>query len=411
MREWTEHVIWWHVYPLGFVGADTTGADRTPTHDLRRLEGWLDDVIALGANGLALGPIFASSTHGYDTLDYFRIDERLGDESDFASLVAAAHDRGIRVLLDGVFNHVGRDFADTSIVREGAVFEGHDSLVELDHDDPAVADLVARVMIHWLDRGADGWRLDAAYSVPPSFWARVLPRVREAHPDAYIVGEVLHGDYAAIVRESGMDSVTQYELWQASWHAIADANLFELDWTLSRHNELLDEFVPYTFVGNHDVTRLATRIPEARHRAHALVLLFTLGGTPSVYYGDERGLEGLKEERFGGDDAIRPEFPASPGELDSEVPDGRAVFALHQELIAVRRRHAWLHRARSRTLALANESLVLEVSSGADRLVVALNLGDAPLDLTSIDGADASDVIAGHIDGRRVPPHGWVVLA
>lgn len=407
MREWTEHVIWWHVYPLGFVGADTTGQDRTPTHELRRLEGWLNDVIALGANGIALGPIFASSTHGYDTIDYFRIDERLGDEGDFASLVTAAHDHGIRLLLDGVFNHVGREFPDTTLVRDGDTFEGHDALVELNHDDPAVADLVARVMIHWLDRGADGWRLDAAYSVPPAFWARVLPRVREAHPDAYIVGEVLHGDYAAIVSESGMDAVTQYELWQSTWHAIAEANFFELDWTLTRHNEMLDTFVPYTFVGNHDVSRLATRIPDERHRAHALVLLFTLAGTPSVYYGDERGLEGLKEERFGGDDAIRPEFPASPADL----PDGRDVFALHQELIAVRRRHPWLHTARSRTLALANENLVLEVRSGDDRIVVALNIGDAPLDLAGVDDADAGTVLAGSLDGRAVPPHDWAILA
>jgi cyclomaltodextrinase len=160
-------------------------------------------------------------------------------------------------------------------------------------------------------------------------------------------------------------------------------------------------------VGNHDVTRLATRIPDERHRAHALVLLFTLAGTPSVYAGDERGLEGLKEERFGGDDAIRPEFPASP----SDLPGRREVYALHQELIAVRRRHPWLHTARSRTLALTNESLVLEVRSGEDRLVVALNLDDAPLDLSGVEGADAATVIAGTLDGRAVPPHGWVILA
>jgi cyclomaltodextrinase len=406
MSAWTEHVIWWHVYPLGFVGADTTGADRTPTHELRRIESWLDYVVEMGANGLALGPVFASSTHGYDTIDYFRVDERLGDEGDLVSLFEAAQAKGIRVILDGVFNHVGRAFEDSSLVREDGVFEGHDALVELDHDDPAVSDLVARVMIHWLDRGADGWRLDAAYAVPPAFWARVLPRVREAHPDAYIVGEVLHGDYAQIVSESGMDAVTQYELWQASWHSIADLNFFELDWTLTRHNELLDAFVPYTFAGNHDVSRLATRIPDEGHRAHALVLLFLLGGTPSVYAGDERGFEAVKEERFGGDDAIRPEFPSDPAELRG----GEHVLALHQELIGVRRRHAWLHRARSRTLALTNTTLVLEVSAGEERLQVALNIGDDPLDLASVDGADAASLVAGSLDGRTVPPHAWAVL-
>lgn len=407
MSEWTEHVIWWHVYPLGFVGADTTGADRTPTHELRRIESWLDYVVEMGANGLALGPVFASSTHGYDTIDYFRVDERLGDDADLVSLFDAAHARGIRVLLDGVFNHVGREFEDTSLVREDGVFEGHDALVELDHDDPAVVDLVARVMVHWLDRGADGWRLDAAYAVPTAFWARVLPRVREAHPDVYIVGEVLHGDYAQIVMESGMDAVTQYELWQASWHSIADLNFFELDWTLTRHNEFLDTFVPYTFAGNHDVSRLATRIPDERHRAHSLVLLFLLGGTPSVYAGDERGFEAVKEERFGGDDAIRPEFPADPGALRG----GEDVLALHQELIGVRRRHAWLHRARSRTLALTNTTLVLEVAAGDERLVVALNISDEPLDLDAIEAVAATACVAGSVEGRSVPAHAWAVLA
>jgi len=209
------------------------------------------------------------------------------------------------------------------------------------------------------------------------------------------------------VSESGMDAVTQYELWQASWHSIADANFFELDWTLTRHNEFLDTFVPYTFAGNHDVSRLATRIPDERHRAHALVLLFLLGGTPSVYAGDERGFEAVKEERFGGDDAIRPEFPSDP----SKLRGGEDVLALHQELIGVRRRHAWLHRARSRTLALANTTLVLEVSAGDERLTVALNISDEPLQLDTVDGATASQLVAGSLDGRAVPPHAWAVLA
>ena len=140
------------------------------------------------------------------------------------------------MLLDGVFNHVGREFPafvaaeaggpEAAWFRRGrrrcgwATFEGHDMLVALNHDEPAVADHVAAVMSHWLAAGADGWRLDAAYAVPPAFWARVLPRVRERHPDAYVVGEVIHGDYADFVEASGLDSVTQYELWKAIWSAL-----------------------------------------------------------------------------------------------------------------------------------------------------------------------------------------------
>lgn len=402
---WVEHAIWWHVYPLGFVGAERSSDGVDVTHRLGRLTDWFDYAQELGTSGIALGPVFASATHGYDTLDYFRIDPRLGDGNDFAELVAAAHDRGLRVLLDGVFNHAAPGYVEPRMLRpDGASFEGHPGLVTLDHDDPAVSDLVVEVMCHWLAAGADGWRLDAAYAVPTGFWARVLPRVRERHPDVYVVGEVIHGDYTAIVHDSGMDAVTQYELWKATWSAINDRNLFELAHALERHDEL--PFAPLTFVGNHDVTRIASRIDDGRHLPHALALLFTVAGTPSVYYGDEQAFRGTKEEREGGDDEVRPEFPASPDELS---PLGAETFRLHQELIGLRRRHPWLHRAHSSPVHLTNTRLVLALERDGQRLELALNLDDAPL---AHDGV--AEVLAGdaHLDGSRatVPPHGWAVF-
>ena len=243
-------------------------------HRLRRIVGWFDHAIELGASGIALGPMFASRTHGYDTTDHYRIDPRLGDDDDFDHLIAEARRRGLRVLLDGVFNHVGADFPRyrEAVARRAAArwfrgrpgrfhtFEGHDGLITLNHDNPAVVDYIVDVMAHWLRRGADGWRLDAAYAVPHQFWAAVLPRVRQAHPDAWFVGEVIHGDYAAVVRDTGFDSVTQYELWKAIWSSLNDGNFFELDYALQRHNEFLDTFVPMTFIGNHDVTRIASQL-------------------------------------------------------------------------------------------------------------------------------------------------------
>ena len=373
---------------------------------------------------VALGPVFASGTHGYDTTDHFRIDPRLGDDTDFRVLLAAAHDRGLRVLLDGVFNHVGRDFPAFVAAEAGgpeaawfrrehdggwARFEGHEMLVALNHDEPAVADHVVDVMGHWLAAGADGWRLDAAYAVPPRFWARVLPRVRERFPDSYVVGEVIHGEYAEIVEASGMDAVTQYELWKAIRSAVEERNLFELDHALGRHNDMLDTFVPLTFVGNHDVTRIASAIHDERHLPHALVTLFTVAGTPSVYYGDEQAFRGTKQERVGGDDAIRPQFPSSPADLS---PLGESTYRLHQELIGLRRRHPWLHRARTTTLHLTNMALLYEVRAGDHRLVTALNLDDTPLEH---DVAGISGVLAGvaRLDGSAVTvaPHGWAVLS
>lgn len=232
--EWVRYAIWWRLYPLGFVGAHPqpdTGPVPAGEHRLRRVITWVDHAVQLGASGIALGPIFTSATHGYDTFDHFRIDPRLGDDQDFDLLVSEAHRRGLRVQLDGVFNHVSRRHPlAQAALRDGpdsdaatwfsttagppdqvqlATFEGHEQLVVLNHDNPEVAEHAVRVMRHWLERGADAWRLDAAYAVPTRFWAEVLPQVRANHPDVWFEAEVLHGDYATFVHDSTSDAVTQ----------------------------------------------------------------------------------------------------------------------------------------------------------------------------------------------------------
>ncbi|WP_434157770.1 alpha-amylase family protein [Clavibacter michiganensis] len=449
MASWTDHVVWWHVYPLGFTGAPQTRddlagpdggspahPDAPPAHRIDRLRAWLPYLVDLGANGLLLGPVFDSETHGYDTRDHLTLDPRLGDDADLDALLADASARGVRVLLDGVFNHVGRShprFAQALADGPGSEaaswfrwdgagepvgFEGHGALVTLDHDSEAVRAHVAEVMIHWLDRGISGWRLDAAYAVPATFWAAVLPRVRERHPDAWFVDEMIHGDYAGYAAESTIDSITAYELWKSVRNSIAEGNLFELDWTLTRHAELLPSFTPQTFVGNHDVTRIASAV-DPRHLGHAIALLLLLPGIPSIYAGDERGLTGVKEDRAGGDDAVRPEYPASPDDLRDDEHAAR-IRSLHQELVGLRRRHAWLVDARMETSGLTNTALTITLrpsgtgaaggvapgSPGALRLV--LNIGDEPVEVAgSPDGREAGDVAG---DGR-VPGHSWAVLA
>lgn len=427
---WAEHAIWWQVYPLGFVGAFP--ADQPPDageHRLSRVVDWFDHAIALGASGIALGPIFASRTHGYDTTDHHRIDPRLGDDSDFDHFVAEAHRRGLRVLLDGVFNHVGVDFPQyRQAPREEAAarwfrgrpgrfrtFEGHPGLVTLNHDNPEVVDYTVDVMAHWLRRGADGWRLDAAYAVPERFWAATLPRVRERHPDAWFVGELIHGDYAGVVEAAKFDSATQYELWKAMWSSLNDANFFELDWALQRHNTFLGSFAPLTFIGNHDVTRIASRLDNPAHLAHALVILLTVGGVPSVYAGDEFGFGGIKEERYGGDDAVRPEFGSPPMQVDTR---GAEIWGLHQYLIGLRRRHPWLHTAATTALRLDNRHYVYESRSGDDALLVALNIDDKPMRLALRKlGTARAQVVAGStappqeiVETVVVEPHGWRIL-
>ncbi|PRQ12474.1 alpha-amylase [Corynebacterium sp. 13CS0277] len=348
----SDHAILWHVYPLGFVGAPIRG-ERHPAVRWPHLSAWLDYAQSLGTNVVQLGPVFSSRTHGYDTVDFFTIDDRLGGEEDFAAFLAAAGERGLQVVLDGVFNHVaaGGPLDRPELVRD-TVFEGHGDLKELDHSRDEVVDLVAEVMIYWLDRGVRGWRLDAAYAVPAEFWARVLPRVRAAHPEAWFVGEMIHGDYVQYVADSGLDSVTQYELWKAIWSSLKDRNFFELAWSLQRHNDFVAHFRPMTFVGNHDVTRIATQVGAAGS-ALAHTVLFTVGGVPEVYYGDEQGFTGEKFERLGGDDEVRPAFPHSPEELS---PLGEPLLRWVRTLIGVRRRHPWLVDARVEEIATTNDT-------------------------------------------------------
>jgi cyclomaltodextrinase / maltogenic alpha-amylase / neopullulanase len=462
MTAWPDHAIWWQLHPISFTGADPAARKDpgpgmrpgpSPAGRLPRIEAWLDYVIDLGCNGLALGPVFASESHGYDTVDHYRIDPRLGTGADFDHLIAQCHERGIRLLLDGVFNHVGRGFpAFQDVLAHGrssayapwfvidfdarkdtggpdkdadrpdkyaggfryADFEGHHGLVALNHAEPAVQDYVADVMRYWLDRGADGWRLDAAYAVPPEFWRTITDRVRRDHPDAWLVGEVLHGDYVAAVRDGGLDSVTQYELWKAIWSSLNDRNFFELAWALGRHNDFAAAFLPLTFVGNHDVTRIASRLGDPRHLPHALAILFTVAGSPSVYAGDEQGFHGVKYERADGDAEIRPAFPASPEDL---APDGWPTYRLHQDLIGLRRRHPWLARSAAQVLTLQNESLGYLATSpdGGSRLAVLLNLSDdkSTFSLGDAPGGGTARLLLGSDNAGAagsVEPHGWAIL-
>jgi cyclomaltodextrinase len=433
---WTEHAVWWHIYPLGFLAAGQS-AGSSPGRTLDAITDWLGYAADLGVSGLALGPIFASSTHGYDTIDYFRVDDRLGGEQGFDRLLAAASSRGLRVLLDGVFNHVGagypqfrRTVAGLATPREAnwfvplapggegrpgpayRTFEGHEGLIALNHDEPEVGDFVTSVMRHWLSRGISGWRLDAAYAVPAAFWSSVLPRVRAEYPEAYFVGELIHGNYGAFVRESTVDAVTQYELWKAVWSSLNDANFWELAWAFKRHDEMTRTFIPLTFIGNHDVTRIASRLTDTRHLGHALAILFTVAGTPSVYYGDEQGFRGIKADRPGGDDDIRPAFPADgPAALSSS---GWPVYRLHQRLIGFRRRHPWLHGATASTVRLSNSFFAYRCRAGNDQVLVALNIADkaekieVPGACRELVATPGTSVSAGNL---TVPGHEWAIYS
>ena len=366
-----DRTIWWHVYPLAALGAPIREEHDTAPR-LRALEPWLDYLVELGCNGLLLGPIFASATHGYDTLDHFRIDPRLGGEEDFAWLIDECRARGIHIMLDGVFNHVARTHPWVEQGLAGDTdWEGHGELATLHHGEDAVRDAVAEIMQHWLRRGIAGWRLDVAYAVPADFWADVLARVRKEFPDAMFLGEVIHGDYSSIGKAGSLDAVTQYELWKATWSSLVDANFWELAHALERHPT---DILPNTFVGNHDVDRIASKVGEDKAVLAAAVLM-TVPGMPSIYYGDEQGFTGVRGESWSADDAVRPVLPASPADLS---PLGSWLFTEYQRLIGVRRRNAWLTRASVEVLDKTNETISFRAFDGEHSLQTDLWLTPTP---------------------------------
>jgi len=432
---WLPGRVWYHLHSLRAAGApddnpDVTG--RAPTgRGLRRLLGWLDHVRSLGCGGIVLTPIFVSMTHGYDAVDYFRIDQRLGDEDDLAAFVEACHDRNLKVLLDGVFHHVGRDFPGfRDVLAQGAAsryagwfrldfsrdsgdgftyrnFEGHRELVALNHRSSDVLDWAVAVADHWLDLGVDGWRLDAAYAILPAFLADFSARVLHKHPDAFLFGEMIHGDYVRFVEQAGLHAVTQYELYKAIWSSLNDANFFELGWALRRHETFARAFVPFTFLGNHDVTRLSTRLRVPSHLGHALAVLFTLPGSPCVYYGDEFAFRGRKGHGVRGDDAIRPRLPDSPFAQNAEQA---AAFDLHRQLVAMRAERPWLTSGHVQVLELATEQIRYTVAGTGGQLLVLLNVaasGRIPIDVENwrrIAGAHLSN------DGT-LPAGSWSICA
>ena len=406
---WVGHVIWWQVYPLGFLGAEKElGAVTGRGKPAAEAAGVARSPDFLGRQRFAARPIFTSTSHGYDTVDYFQIDPRLGDDDDFDALVAACRERGVRLLLDGVFNHVGRDFPpvakalaegpgsaaedwvshlyDTGGVITADYFEGHDNLITLNHSSTRVQEYVRDVMLHWLRRGIDGWRLDAAYAVPAQFWAAVLPAVREEFPDAWFVGEMIHGNYIDYVETSGLDSVTQYELWWAIWSSIDKINFHELQWTLGRHAKFVRTLRPA------DLSRQPRRDPGGQPDQRSAALVARGGATRLPARGTVRLLR--RRVRPGGGQGEPPERRRRSSARDAEgavvcspthTPELEQVY---RRMIGLRRRNAWLVDAVIETQEVEDASIVIRARArhGKQSLTLALNLTGEPLALTNQRG-------------------------
>ena len=394
---WAEKSVFYQIYPLGFCGAPEEN-DGILAHRLSKVGQWAEHIQKLGADALYLGPVFESDRHGYDTRDYRRVDCRLGDMGDLKELVRTFHSHGIRVILDGVFNHVGRGFWAFRDVQErrwdspykdwfhisfegnsnyGDGFwyegwEGHFELVKLNLRNPAVVDYLLDTVRFWVEEfGIDGLRLDVAYSLEPDFLRRLRGFCDGLKPDFFLVGETLHGDYNRWVGEGLLHSCTNYECYKGLWSALNSMNLFEIvhslkrqfgpeGWTLYKGKHLM------CFGDNHDVTRAASILQNEGHLPLLYGMLFGMPGIPCVYYGSEWGAKG---EKSWGDPALRPSFEAP--EWNGLTDAIAAMARAHRDSEAL----CW---GDFTDLVLTNRQTVFQRRSEHERVLVAVNADSEP---------------------------------
>ena len=351
---WYDESVFYHIYPLGLTGAPKHNDYGEPVHRLRSLRPWIDHLEKLGITGLYIGPLFESVGHGYETTDYRKVDSRLGTNEDLREFVSACHASGIRVILDGVFNHTGRDFfafRDLQKNRENSPYRdwycnvnfwgdneysdgfsyenwgGYNLLVKLNQRNPAVRDYFCDVVRFWVDAfDIDGIRLDAADVLDFEFMKALRRTANEVKPEFWLMGEVIHGDYSRWANADTLHSVTNYALHKALYSGHNDHNYFEIAHTVRRTNELVPASIRlYNFVDNHDVERISTKLHNKAHYLPVHVLLYALPGIPSIYYGSEFGIEGRKER--GSDDSLRPQIDLRSYEIDTN-PCARLIAAL-----------------------------------------------------------------------------------
>lgn len=335
---WYDEAVFYHIYPLGMTGAPKQNPYGEPVHRLNTLIPFITEIKKQGFNALYIGPLFESVGHGYETTDYKKLDTRLGTNDDLKSFVAECHKQGINVVLDGVFNHTGRDFfafQDIKMHREYSRYKewycnvnfygnneyndgfsydnwgGYDLLVKLNQHNPEVREYIAGVIRFWVNEfNIDGIRLDAADVLDFSYMQMMRNVANEVKPDFWLMGEVIHGDYIRWVNGDTLHSVTNYHLHKALYSGHNDRNYFEIAHTVKRLYEMggnrPDGLKLYNFVDNHDVERIYTKLNNKNHFIPVHILLYTLPGVPSVYYGSEFGIEGKKE--YGFDDSLRPEI-------------------------------------------------------------------------------------------------------
>lgn len=426
---WAYESVFYQIYPLGFCGAPFEN-DGVLTPRIRKVIDWIPHIKNLGANAIYFSPVFESDTHGYNTRDFRKIDVRLGTNEDFTDVCQALHKEGIKVVLDGVFNHVGRgfwafqdvlekrwdspykdwfhiSFDGNSNYNDGLWYEGWEGnydLVKLNLCHPDVKQHIFDSIRSWVEEfDIDGLRLDVAYCLDENFVRELRAFCDSLKPDFFLVGEMLHGDYNRLMNDSMLHSATNYECYKGLFSSFNSMNMFEIihsllrqfgpeNWTLYRGKHLL------CFVDNHDVSRIASNLTNEQHLPLIYALCFGMPGIPCVYYGSEWGAKANKSE---GDPALRACFDA-PVEND--------LTAWISKLAAAKKASNALNYGDFRSVVLTNRQCIFERKTDSERVLVAINADNVPYTAHFDAGCGtAVDLITGNTHdfggGSELPPY------
>ena len=416
---WYNEAVFYHIYPLGLTGAPKQNEYGEPVHRLNTLLPWIDHIKEIGCTALYIGPLFESVGHGYETTDYRKLDSRLGDNEDLKNFVAACHEKGIKVIFDGVFNHTGRDFFAFKDIQEkrqnspyvnwycnvnfsgnteyndGFSYEnwgGYNLLVKLNQRNPDVQNYICDVIRFWVSEfDVDGIRLDAADVLDFDFMKQLRRTAEEVKPDFWLMGEVIHGDYSRWVNGSTLHSVTNYALHKALYSGHNDHNYFEIAHTV-KYLQNMGDLDLYNFVDNHDVERIYTKLSNKAHFAPVHVLLYTLPGVPSIYYGSEFGIEGRKERTS--DDSLRPALNLADY---ADAVEKNPCTALVSALGKVRQNTPALNYGSYAELMLTNRQYAFARDLDGVRVIVTVNNDDnaASMDLAAGNAAEYVGTLTG----------------
>lgn len=409
---WVQDAVFYQIFPDRFANGDTRNDPRDlkpwgspPTQhgfqggDLRGIINRLDYLMDLGVNALYLNPIFLStSTHRYNTLDYYQIDPRLGSMADFRALLDAAHDNDLRVVLDGVFNHSGRGFFafnDLLENQENSVYRdwyhvkrfpvdaytagdadsylgwwGLKSLPKFNTTNPDVRKYLLRVARYWIEQGIDGWRLDVPNEIDDdSFWAEFRETVKSANPEAYLMGEIWTAD-PRWVGDTHFDGLMHYPLRETILEFLNGSFMTAAQFADKVEGYLKlyprqNVYAMYLPLGSHDTERLMTVLKDLRKVRLAFAFQFAYPGSPAIYYGDEVGLQGGK------DPDCRRAFPTDPAAWNNDLRKWVQLLA------TLRRRLTPLRRGEFHRLFLEDKRRVYAFarSLGREHVLVALNGG------------------------------------